>query len=651
KIPSLLSRVFREFNDRDSTIDVDYLLENINLQSWKSSVSSTQQVLDLLREPFFWRLFTTHKENKQPELWVLFNKYNQSFSKYEKSKWHSEVLNIAERYMQETEEWRFLEFFKNWNPENLLDEDWKEVKKDDNTYKPLAIKCLKKVFDIIKTQSKEFNESWLLPIYSKAVKLFPNDEWLLRENALLLIKNKELESAIEIYRRLILELGDKSYIWNEFSSCFANDRDLKIGMLAKAIQLEKNEDFLGDIHLELANVLFDNGLIENCLVELNYYKRHRELKSWRLSELFNEISDKTKNQTTILKDNRSLYEKYVPIAEQYSYKEIEWTEAVLVDKWKNDEDKERIAFTNGKTIDFAIGSRRFSLLKQSTIGNVYKFKLHKQEIKKEVEAKFAWMEKTTITEYKFIPLIVEKTDKSDWSILDDVYAAIDYINAEKKVIHAITADNKEVFFSQGKILLQVGDFVKAKLFTKRVKDEIRIELKDIKKIDKENVLDKFQGNIAIVDGVNEEKELFHFVINPNLQGIIKFTETKLRPKEGEFIKLSTVVKFDKKQNKQRIRVLSIEPTDESSQSLRKDIVGLLKLKFKMQGVTHEYEDLDNGDIEEANRVKPDFGFISDYYVPRQLLESYKITKNCQVKATLIFTGDKWKINIIKRLDN
>ncbi|MDP9076103.1 MAG: hypothetical protein M3O71_01665 [Bacteroidota bacterium] len=553
--------------------------------------------------------------------------------------------------MQETEEWRFLDFFKNWNPENLLDEDWKEVKKDDNTYKPLAIKCLKKAFDIIKTQNKEFNESWLLPIYAKAVKLFPNDEWLLRENALLLIKNNGLESAIEIYRKLILELGDKSYIWNEFSSCFATDKDLKIGMLAKAIQLEKNEDFLGDIHLELADALFDNGLVENCLVELNSYKRHREQKGWRLSELFNEISDKTKNQTTILKDNRCIYEKYIPIAEQYSYKEIEWTEAVLVDKWKNDEDKERISFTNGKTIDFSIGSRRFSLLKQSSIGNVYKFKLHKQEIKKEVEAKFTWMAKTTITEYKFIPLIVEKTDKSDWSILIDVYATIDYINVEKKVIHAITADNKEVFFSQGKTLLQVGDFIKAKLFTKRVKDEIRIELKDIKKIDKENVIDKFQGNIAIVDGVNEEKELFHFVINQNLQGIIKFTETKLRPKEGEFIKLSTVVKFDKKQNKQRIRVLSIEPTDESSQSLRKDIVGLLKLKFKVQGVTHEYEDLDIEDIEEANRVKPDFGFISDYYVPRQLLESYKITKNCQVKATLVFTGDKWKINNIKELDS
>jgi len=606
-----------------------------------------EEVIDLLRESFFWKLFNAQKENNLTELWNIFNKYNQTFSKYEKSKWHSEILSIAERYMQDAEEWRFLDFFKIWNPENLLDEDWKKITKDENTYKPLAIKCLKKAFDIVKTQSKEFNDSWLLPIYSKAIKLFPNDEWLLRENALLFIKNREYKSAIEIYKRLILELGDRSYIWKEFSTCFENDRDLKIGMLAKAIQLEKNEDFLGDIHLELAKILFDRGLIENCLVEINSYKSHREIKGWKLSELFNEISDKTKNQTTILRDNRSIYEKYIPIAELYSYQEIEWTEAVLIDKWKNDEGKERITFSDGKSIDFSIGSRRFTLLKQSSIGNVFKFKLHKQRIQDKVEAKIARIANPTITEYKVIPLIVERTDKCDWSILDNLYAIIDFINVEKKVIHAITSANKEVFFSQGTIPFQVGDFIKAKLFTKKVKNEVRIELKEVKKIDKENVIDKFQHTIAIVDGVNEEKELFHFVINQKLQGIIKFSETKLRPKEGEFIKLSTVEKFDKKQNKQRIKVLSVKTTNESSQSLKKSIVGPLKLKFKMQGVTYEYEDLN---IEEANEVNADFAFILDYYVPRQLLENSNITKNCKVEATLIFTGEKWKINAIKELD-
>jgi len=652
EIPSLISRVLREFSNRDLAVDIDYLMGCVHLQTWDSRLSSAQQVLDLLRESFFWRLFTAYKENKQSELWGLFNKYNQTFSKYEKSKWHSEILNIAERYMQDSEAWRFLEFFKNWNPENLRGEDWKETKKDDKIYNPLAIKCLKKVFDIIKAQSKEFNEGWLLPLYSKAVQLFPDDEWLLRENALLLIKNNELESAIGIYRKLVLELGDKSYIWSEFSSCFiiVADKELKIGMLSKAIQLEKNEDFLGNIHLELAEALHDHGLIENCLVELNSYKCHRELKGWKPSKLFNELSDKTKSQNTNLKDNKSIYEKYVPVAEQYAYKEIEWTEAILVDRWKNDEGKERVAFTNGKTIDFSIGSRRFNLLKNSSIGTVCKFKLYKQEIKEAVEAKFTWMDKITPKEYKFIPLIVEKSDKADWSILDDAYAAIDYINVEKKVVHAITADNKAVFFPQGKIQLQVGDFIKAKIFTKKIKGEIRIELKNISKTDKEDVIDKFPCNIAVIDWVSEEKQRFHFVISPEVQGVISFTDTELRPKEGESIKVSTVVKFDKKQNKQRIRVLQIEPTNESPSNLKKkDISGLLTLKFKMHGETLEHEDLGFEDTEEANSVKPDFGFISDYYVPKRLLEKNKISENCQVKASLIFAGNKWKIVNIERV--
>ena len=630
--PSLISRIFREFIDCDIAIDISELIEKTPI----SKVTS----LDLLRETIFWKLFNTHKENKQSELWKIFHKYNQTFSKYEKSKWHSEILSIAERYMQETEQWRFLDFFKLWNPENLLDEDWKEVKKDDKVYKPLAIKCLKKSFEIIKNQSTEFGENWLIPIYSKAVKLYPDDEWLIRENALLLIKNNELESAINIYRKLVLELGDKSYIWNEFSSCFKNNNDLKIGMLSKAIQLEKNEDFLGDIHLELAKTLFDNELIENCIVELNLYKTHRELKGWRLSESYVEISDKTKNPNASKKDNKNLYDKYIPIAEQYAYEEIDWTEVILVDRWKNDEGKERIAFTNGKTIDFSIGSRRFNLLKQSSLGNVYKFKLHKQEIKKEVDAKFAWMGKTIVTEYKYIPLIVEKSEKSDWSILDDIYATIDYINTEKNIIHAISSDNKEVFFPKSKIQFQIGDFIKAKYFTKKVKDEIRIELKDITKIDKEIAVVHFQKIIAVIDGVNREKNLFHYVGNTTVQGIIRFAETDIIPEEGKFLEIYFASKKDKKHNKTIFKAIQISETEETNPKLIKSIKGNLELKYKRGGSTIDYFDLDEDETDEAF---PDFGFVGDFYVPKSVLSENKITTNCNIAATVIFSGDKWKI--------
>ena len=642
-IPSLISRICREFVNSNTKINIDEFLSKINLNK--------ETVLDFFRETIFWNVFNAHKENKFSELWILFEQYNNNYSKHGQSKWHSEILNLAERFMKENDEWRFLNFFKNWNPENLRNDDWKETKKDENTYKPLATKAIKKAFEILKTQTSEQNLSWLIQPYEKAIQLFPADEWLLREKALLHIKNNELELAIKIYKQLVLELSNKHYVWQEFSDCIISDNSLKIGMLSKALSLEKNEDFLGDIHLDLAKTLIDENLLENALVELETYKKHREIKGWKLSSLYDELHEKASSVKQSLKDNQELYKKYIPFAENFAFADFDWTELVLVDKWKDDKGKERLTFTDGKTIEFAISKNRFEVLKQSELGQILKFKLHKQEIKKEVEAKFGWLGKTVVTEYKHIPLVGEKSEKKHWDILEDTFAIVDYINKEKNIIHAITTENKEVFFPQIKPELQIGDFVTAKSYIKKVKDENRTELRQIQKIDKSSVISKFHTQIAILDGVNEQKQLFHFVISSKLQGIVKFTETKLRPSEGDFIKLSFVTKIDK-ERKIRLKILNIELTEEVNPSLRKDITGLLEVKYK-NGNYSDYEFDEDDEIEDSafdengkfiinNKPIPDFAFIGDYYVPKYLLEKYNISYDCRVKARVIYGEDKMK---------
>ena len=533
--------------------------------------------------------------------------------------------------MKENDEWRFLNFFKNWNPENLRNDDWKETKKDEHTYKPLATKAIKKAFEVLKTQQSEQDLSWLIKPYETAIRLFPEDEWLLREKALLHFKNNEFDLAIKIYKQLVLELADKHYVWQEFSDCIISENSLKIGMLSKALTLERNEDFLGDIHLTLAKLLIDENLLENALVELEAYKKHRELKGWKLSLFFDELHKKASSVKPSLQDNRELYKKYIPFAENFAYDDFNWTELILVDKWKDDKGKDRLTFTDGKSIEFVIGKNRFEVLKQSELGQILKFKLHKQEIKKEVEAKFAWHGKTVVTEYKHIPLVAEKSEKKHWDILEDTFAIVDYINKEKNIIHSITTENKEVFFPQIKPELQIGDFVTAKSYIKKVKDENRTELRQIQKIDKGSVISKFQTQIAIVDGVNEQKQLFHFVISPKLQGIVKFTETNLRPSEGDFVKLSFATKTDK-DRKMRVKMLSIEPTEEVNSNLRKDITGIMEMKYK--------------NYDEDN---PDFAFIGDYYVPKYLLEKHNITDDCRVNARAIYAGDKWKVTEIERI--
>lgn len=621
KIPSLISRICKNFFYSNTEINLEDFISKINLDR--------EVILDFFREHFFWNIFNTHKENKSSELWHLFEQYNNKYSKYGQSKWHSEILNLAERWMKENEEWRFLHFFKNWNPENFRDEDWKETKKDDFTYKPLAIKSIKKSFEILKNQKEEQDLSWLIQTYQKAVDDFSEDEFLLREKALLHFKNNEVDSAIQAYKHLVLDLSDKYYIWQEFSDC-VTDNSLKIGMLSKALSLEKNEDFLGDIHLNLSQILINENLLENAKIELEIYKKHRESKGWRFSPFFTELYAKVNSVEQTLKNNQDLYKKYIAFAEKFAYADFEWTELVLVDKWKDAKGKERLTFTDGKTIDFAINKNRFEVFKTSEIGEVFKFKLHKQEIKKEVESKYSWSAKTLITEYKYIPLVIEKSDKKHWEILEDTFAVVDYINIEKNIIHAITINNEEVFFPQTKNELQIGDFIIAKKYSKKVKNETKIELKNIQKTNKELALSNFKSEIAIVDNVNEQKQLFHFVISSNLQGIVKFSETELRPKEGQFVKVFYVLKRDK-DKKIRVKVLDIGLTEEINGNLRKSISGELELNYK------------------SDNIFPDFGFVNDYYVPKYLLEKHNIMEDCDVKVTVIFTGDKWKTVDIERM--
>lgn len=618
-IPSLISRICREFINSNVQINIEEFLNKIHLNK--------EIVLDFFRETIFWNIFNTHKEGKSPELWSLFEQYNNNYSEHGQSKWHSEILNLAERFMKENEEWRFLNFFKNWNSKNLRTDDWKETKKDENTYKPLAIKAIKKAFEVLKTQTFEEDLSWLIKPYETAIKLYPEDEWILREKALLHFKNNELDLAIKIYKQLVLELAGKHYIWQEFSECIISDNSLKIGMLSEALRLEKNEDFLGDIHLDLAKVLIDENLFKNALIELETYKKHREIKGWKLSIIFDELHQKTSSLQESLKDNRELYNKYIPIAENYAYADIDWVEVVLVDKWKDDKGKDRLTFTNGKTIEFSISKIRFDVLKQSELGQILKFKLYKKEIKKELEPKFAWLQKTIVTEYKYIPLIAEKSEKENWSILEFGYGLVEYVNVEKKTLHIVTNTSIEIFEKYDTETLKKGDYVSFRQYSKTIKNEKRIIPIQMTKCEKQTVIQHFKSRIVIVDDVNVNKKLFHYVLGKGLlTGIAFFIDTDIRPNVGDFLKVYFTVKKDKAGKKKLLPIL-FEKTTETDETLQKQISGELQIK-------------DGG-----------FAFVKNCYVSKKTLEQFYIFSDCSVSAKAVYTGegDKWKVFEIEEL--
>ena len=626
KYSPLISRIFKEFIGKKVQVDSKILFEKIPFLS-------PVKIIELLREPYYWNLFSADKENRKADLWKTFEEYNLLFKNQSGSEIHSKILNSAMFSMKENEEWRFLNFFENWNPDNFIESDWKEVKKEDNVYPPLAIKAIKKAFELIKAGVNYNDLDKIINAYKLAISKFPKDIWLKREYATLLSRNNAQEEAIKIYKNLVLELGDQSYAWHEFALLFSEgELDLSIGMLSKAIKLQKNENFLGSTRLDLADKLIKKNKLEEALVELNKYQEYRIANNKNVSDKFNALTVLVKDIQTHKRDNLELYNEYIIVSENFVYQDISWSELVFIEKWKKDDNKEKLSFANGNNLSLSLNANRFSSLKNIEVGQVIGFKLHNKLVEDKI--------KLNHFKQEYYPLQVEISDKPKWSCLEDTIAVVDYINVEKNIVHAISSDNKEVFFPMENLSLIKGDFIRAKKLQKKIREEVRIDLKDITKVNKEEVVNNFISHLAVIDSTNGDKKLFHYVVNNKIHGIIRFDETELRPIEGNFIQLKLVHKLDKKLNKLMFKAIEIKETDETTTTLRKDISGLLKLKFKQYGTTLDWEDLD---YENEKISTPSFGFIGDYYVPKEIIESSKIDRNCDVDAKVVFSGDKWKV--------
>ncbi len=551
--PSLVEKLIKEFINKQYPLNIEYL---------QNSINDSELVIETIREAYFWKIYNLHNDNMLQELWQLFDFYVSNFSNYGASHWHSKILKIADRFMKEDNSWRFFMFFQKWGIDNLNDEDWQEEINGDFKNKPIALKALKKIFDFSKLPNSQNNNfNWVLPLYKIALEKFKNDIWILREYATLLNITGDNLKAVEIYKNIILELSDQAYIWHEFAKLLIDSNiDVAISMLCKAITIQKNEDFLGDIHLLLAKLLFKNNKFEEAKNELNTYKEYREKKGWKISEEFILLNDKLKEvQSTT--NNLNFYKENIELSEEYIYKDIPWIDLLLYDGFTDKNQKEKLLFNDLNNIDFMINKHKFQLLKKSKINEVYQFKLFFDKKNK-----------------RYMPLKVRKSLKS--------------------------------------------------------KDEF---------------IEKASFDIAVVDHINKEKKLFHYIINSNSDGIIRFSQTTIRPNIGQFIKISYFKTFNKKQNRNKVNILNVEFSNESKSSLVKNITGNLLLKYKYNNRTYSYDDIIYEQLDIDIR-KPSFGFIKDYYVSKKLLKKYQIEKDCMISAKVLFNGDKWSVYELEILD-
>lgn len=633
KIRSLMCRVARNIVDYPKE-DIKQIVDLVPLYREKFQ--------QLLQEQFFWIIYNKAKKGNAKTLWDAFDKYLDYCSDYPASEWHSKILGLAERTMNEKEPWRFVNFFRCWNFQKFRKEDWVEENGENGEiYKPLAIKVINKVKDCLLNDSDaaEDDIKCLIELYSTAIEKYPDDDWSIRSKALLYLKINQKEEARKLYKDLLLSLGNKYYIWQEYANCY-DDKTTKAALLCKAISLEKNEDFLGKIRLELAKCLICIGEKGPAAFELNRYKSHYEEKSWKTDPQTNILLNECSG-VEINNNNNTLYEEYRTKAESIAYEDIPKTNLVLIDRWKNDKNKDMLFFSDGHNINVTLDLNRFPKMAIIGIGQVCEFKLYRKEEIKEISAEHTWQPSRKEVIVRFVTLTVNSSDLQDWSTLPTDCGYVDYVNTQKKVYHIYSSDSTLIPSRFETQEFNAGDFVKYRRFTKTIKEEVKTFAANIVKCDPSEAIPLFKSRIVAVDDVNITKQLFHYVAGTNLlDGIIRFEQTKLRPNIGDCIKIYYYLrqKNDKNNPAHKIKireVVRVEQTREINTTLVKETEGYLSLKY------NEF-DIDN----------PSFAFIGDYYVHRSILEKYNIQRDCFVKAKVIYTGGgKWKVYSIIKPEN
>lgn len=619
-IPSLTFRICKAMLNSNENFDVSEFVSRFQRQN---------VVIEDLRQSYFWKLMNLHKENRLNELFHSFNYYADNYSCLGPSHWHSEILKIANRFMTNEYAAKFIPFMTKWNAQdNLRNEDWtKEINEEGKVFPSLAIKCAKKCFEIIKTMPKEMVSdetlTWLKELFKKIKQNEPDDDWSVRNYANICIWRGEIEEAVNLYKKLIIHMGDKYYLWSELANILSDNANLSIGLLLKAKKLEKNEDFLGDIHLKLASLWLKKGYASIANNELKAYATHRRDKGWNVSEYFNELQAKvTKSET---KTPYVDFNSYINNAEDYVYGEFEWTDFVITNKWTS-ENVERCCLFDGKETHLNIKTKKIPMLKNAKIGDIIQFKCNVIE---EKQPNTSWINHT-IKVKKAIPLVARKTEKEAWSILPVKYGVIDYVNENKRILHIITQSSEQVFSEYNEKSLPINSFIKFREYEDKRKDEVRTCVADIEPCSSDEALQHMPKRVVVVDDVNYEKNLFHIVLGPGkISDVVRFDQTEIRPAIGDFLRIIYCVKKNK-EGKKRIKFLDIQTSEIGCKDVKGTVTGRLELKYR-----DEYSHSD---------AKPDFAFIKDFYVHRKLLEKYNITNNCDVVAKVVLGGDnKWKV--------
>ncbi len=338
-------------------------------------------VIESIREAIFWQILIALKNKDYHCMWNEFEKYNITAG-FGASVFNSKILDLAQRYMSENEKWRFLPFFKTHGV--FLDSDFIEQLDGDYTKSPLASRCLKTIYEIVKSRSNDQESvQYAINLYENILDRL-NDIWDYKRYTELLILDSQTDRAAEFYKKILLQKSSEAWAWAELLIAIDNKKSAK--------------------------------------VELLKYKTNQNAHGWAIAPNFNEMFNGVKNEPN--SDNGVFYEENKTAAEEFLLSQIDPINMMLIDEFQTKDGKQKAKFSDLKKQTIIANKKLIQNLQMHAIYSI-------------------WL---TYQKNTNRPIIL-KIKKSDLKLNDlgvvpsSIIAVIDNINEQKCLFH-YTASKK-----------------------------------------------------------------------------------------------------------------------------------------------------------------------------------------------------------------
>lgn len=541
------------------------------------------------------------------------------------SQLHSLFLRFADK-ITDREEFNLISFLKLWDLNNLREDDFEPFKKEDKIYPSIAEKIIQHGAKLILDKKLIQDVEYFLPSLDIGIARCQDNIWLPYYKAKLLHLVNRNEEAIEFLIPVVKEKISDYWTWSLLAELvIESDKEKAISCYCKSLLCKGEDKFIANVRAKFAEQLIQKELWSEAKFEIASAIKTKEVEGAKVSERLKDYQQKEwyKNATE-KKSNNDYYNSHKQLAEEFIFHSLPWLDSCLGETFtmpdKPNMPRRKLFIKLPKEIiEVVISDRKFNTSRNYKEGDTIRLK---GEYDKE--------------NYFQIYLLEKRNSQENWDLFE--WQSGNVVQAIKNEGGKITAwrisavvgeqmkegiidvpDIKERFQIKEGLPIFVKLYQKEKprsMYSFSSEKEARVHILSIGERTDGKLWDSFQEQVGIVDHVNKEKGIAHFIISKQIDSIVKLHQIKEKIEIGT--KLSVRLKKVTKDRDSYYTVLTCCVTNqEPSETLLRPFSGM---------------------VETSGAV----GFADDVYIESSFMLEHEVEDGNILRGTAILNYNKKK---------